>query len=179
VPACTHYEPPPERKSPARFDGGIPQSDGNGGSAAGPGDWYRYRQVGRLQIYAAIACVLVIIASLASGLILPVILVVVVVLIVISLFSTMTISLTRDELVMHFGPVPVIRKRIRLAEIVSAVPVTNPWYYGWGIHLTPPGWLYNIAGSEAIELLLAGGKILRIGTDESEVLPKAIKDAGQ
>ena len=35
----------------------------------------------------------------------------------------------------------VIRKRVRLAEIVGCEPIRIRWWYGWGIHLTPYGWL--------------------------------------
>ncbi|MDD1704440.1 MAG: hypothetical protein LUP97_04325 [Methanoregula sp.] len=80
---------------------------------------------------------------------------------------------------MPFGPLMGIRKQIRLAGFISAVPVTNPWTYGRIIPLTPHGWPSPIAGSEAVELLLASGSCLRFGSDEPDVLTKAIKDAGQ
>ncbi|WML68071.1 MAG: hypothetical protein METHP_01648 [Methanoregula sp. SKADARSKE-2] len=53
---------------------------------------------------------------------------------------------------MPFGPLMGIRKQIRLAGFISAVPVTNPWTYGRIIPLTPHGWPSPIAGSEAVEL---------------------------
>jgi hypothetical protein len=172
-----------EKKTQRTYTGGMaPSSDGSsGGSLSGPGnDRYRHTQIGRIQIYAVvIACGIGILSFIFVGMFLPLIIVAAGLLIGLALFSTMTIELTQAELVMHFGPLPVIRKRIRLAEIASAIPVKNPWYYGWGVHYTPRGWLYNIAGVDAAELLLVSGKILRIGTDEPEVLTKAIRDAAQ
>jgi len=52
--------------------------------------------------------------------------------------------------------------------------VTNPWWYGWGIHLTPSGWLYNVGGARAVQLDLHNGRSLRVGTDEPERLCEAI-----
>jgi hypothetical protein len=171
----------PEKKTQRTYTGGTPSaSDGSsGGSLSGPGSGrYRHTQIARLQIYAIIiACGIGILSIALGGLFVPLVIVAATLLIVITLFTTMTIELTHTELVMHFGPLPVIRKRIRLAEIASAIPVKNPWYYGWGVHYTPRGWLYNIAGEDAVELLLVSSRTLRIGTDEPEVLTKAIRDA--
>jgi hypothetical protein len=54
--------------------------------------------------------------------------------------------------------------------------VKNPWYYGWGIHLTPSGWLYNVSGFWAVELQMKNGKKYRIGTDDPEGLVQVIQD---
>jgi hypothetical protein len=75
-----------------------------------------------------------------------------------------------------FGP-GVIRKRIALAEISSWRAVRNPWYVGWGIRAGPRGMIWNVSGFDAVELDLAGGRHFRIGTDEPEVLVRAIGQA--
>jgi hypothetical protein len=62
-------------------------------------------------------------------------------------------------------------------EIEECTIVKNSWWYGWGIRLTPYGWLYNVAGWEAVEVLLKNGKKIRIGTDEPEKLSLAIDRA--
>ena len=72
-----------------------------------------------------------------------------------------------------FGP-GWIGRSFPLREIRSWTPVTNPWWYGWGIHLTPSGWLYNVGGSRAVQLDLHNGRSLRVGTDEPERLCEAI-----
>ncbi|MFO1424355.1 MAG: hypothetical protein U1F70_12035 [Candidatus Competibacteraceae bacterium] len=51
----------------------------------------------------------------------------------------------------RFG-VGLIRKRIPLAQIVAVEPVRNSWRYGWSIHRTPRGGLYNVSGWEAVEI---------------------------
>jgi hypothetical protein len=53
--------------------------------------------------------------------------------------------------------------------------VRNPWYYGWGIRITPDGLLYNVSGTRAVEITLTDGSKLRLGTDEPEALCQAIR----
>jgi hypothetical protein len=85
------------------------------------------------------------------------------------LFSSLTITITNTTLTFYFGA-GFLRKRLSLAEISAYRLVTNPWYYGWGIHLTPHGWLYNVSGFDAVELALKNGRKLRVGTDDARQL---------
>ncbi|MGA1876415.1 MAG: hypothetical protein ACMUIA_12490 [bacterium] len=89
------------------------------------------------------------------------------------LFWSLTVEVRPGTLRLKFGP-GLIRKTIPMSKIQGCRTVRNPWYYGWGIHLTPRGWLYNVSGFEAVELDLAGGRHVRIGTDEPEKLGQAI-----
>jgi hypothetical protein len=66
---------------------------------------------------------------------------------------------------------------VQLADIASCAVVQNPWWYGWGIRLTPQGWLYNVAGRSAVEIRLKSGKRFRIGTDEPQQLCQALQQA--
>lgn len=52
----------------------------------------------------------------------------------------------------------------------------NKWWYGWGIRLTPHGWLYNVSGLDAVELHLTGGRKVRLGTAEPAQLSRAINE---
>lgn len=79
---------------------------------------------------------------------------------------------------MSFGS-GVIRKRFRVEDIRTARSVRNPWYYGWGIRLTPQGWLFNVSGFDAVELELNSNRKFRIGTDEPHRLRAAIHTARQ
>ena len=67
-----------------------------------------------------------------------------------------------------------LRMRANKKEI-EAQPVTNKWYYGWGIKRTPHGWLFNVSGLQAVEITLRSAKKYRIGTDEPERLADAIR----
>jgi hypothetical protein len=88
-------------------------------------------------------------------------------------FSSLTVEVTPTRLIWFFGP-GLLRKSIEREAIMGATPVRNPWWYGWGIHLTPRGWLYNVGGLDAVELALSNGSKLRIGSDEAAALARAL-----
>jgi hypothetical protein len=91
------------------------------------------------------------------------------------LFSSLTIRITETELRWHFGP-GLIRKKVALADIQQAEITTTKFIYGWGIHLTPQGWLYNVSGFKAVAFRLKNDKQFVLGTDEPEKLHEAIKN---
>jgi hypothetical protein len=91
------------------------------------------------------------------------------------LFFSLTIRITETELRWHFGP-GLIRKKAALAVIQQAEITTTKFIHGWGIHLTPQGWLYNVSGFKAVAFKLKNGKQFVLGTDEPEKLHDAIKN---
>ena len=93
-----------------------------------------------------------------------------------ALFYALTVEIGATHLTFRFG-IGWIRKRVPLAEIVEAQPVDNHWLYGWGIHRTPHGWLYNVSGWEAVEITLTSGQHLRLGTDEPQKLTQVLQVA--
>jgi hypothetical protein len=68
-------------------------------------------------------------------------------------------------------------RRFELHTIAAASAVKTSWLAGWGIRLTPQGWLYNAWGRGAVRLQFAGGRRFTIGTDEPEALLAAIERA--
>jgi hypothetical protein len=88
-------------------------------------------------------------------------------------FSSLTVEVTPTRLIWFFGP-GLLRKSIEREAIMGVTPVRNPWWYSWGIHLTPRGWLYNVGGLDAVELALSNGSKLRIGSDEPPALARAL-----
>jgi len=92
------------------------------------------------------------------------------------LFYSMTVRIQGATLEWRFGP-GLIRKRAALAEIRDVRVVRNPWYYGWGIHWTPQGWVFNVSGFGAVAITLASGKRYRLGSDEPQELAEAIRQA--
>lgn len=95
---------------------------------------------------------------------------------VLVLFSTLTVTITREQLRLHFG-VGLIYKKFNMIDILSVKPVRNKIWWGWGIRLAPHGWLYNVSGLDAVELTLKNGKKVRVGTDEPKTLVRAIQRA--
>jgi len=92
------------------------------------------------------------------------------------LFATLTVVIEEDVLEIRFGP-GAIRKKFLLKDIESCQVMKNPWYYGWGIRLTPHGWLYNVSGSYAVQVKMRTGKKYQIGTDVPNELEKVIRQS--
>jgi len=86
------------------------------------------------------------------------------------------VVISGEELVVQFGP-GVILKRFKLNEIESYQAVKIPWYYGWGIRLTPQGMLFRVYGFHAVHIRLISGKEYLIGTDVPQELEEAIRQA--
>jgi hypothetical protein len=92
---------------------------------------------------------------------------------VLLLFSSLTVEVDDEALRIALSP-GLVRHAWPLEGIRSWRAVRNPWWYGWGIHLTPGGWLYNVSGSEAVEVVFSDGRRRRIGTDDSVGLMAAL-----
>ena len=135
---------------------------------------YRRTQVGTVTILAlGAAVVLIVVLSTQTGWH-PVAAAVLALLVAaLGMFCCLTIEIDRRQLRCFFGP-GLIRRTIAVHEIASAQPVRNRWYYGWGIRLTPNGWMYNVSGLEAVELSLASGGSFRIGTDRPDEVVRAL-----
>jgi hypothetical protein len=92
------------------------------------------------------------------------------------LFHSLTVRVTERRVEVRFGP-GLIGKRFAVETIEDSAVVRNRWYYGWGVRLTPHGWLYNVSGLSAVEIRLTDGRKVRIGTDEPHELRRAIEEA--
>lgn len=91
------------------------------------------------------------------------------------LFYGLTTSITADQITVSFG-IGIIRKRIQISRIKTVETVKNPWYYGWGIRFIPKGILYNISGSDGVELRFNDTtRVIRIGTKDSLKLKQEIE----
>jgi hypothetical protein len=90
------------------------------------------------------------------------------------LFGSLTVEVNEEELTHFFGP-GFWKKTYLLNEIESVKQVRNSWIFGWGIRITPHGWLYNVSGLDAVEITLRSGKKFRIGTDQSSELTSGLQ----
>lgn len=91
-------------------------------------------------------------------------------------FTRLTVRIERDALHVTFGP-GWPRRVLPLADIMSVEATRTRWFEGWGIRSTARGWLWNVAGFDAVLLRLANGKTLLVGTDEPQQLRRAIESA--
>lgn len=135
---------------------------------------YSHTQVGTLVLWAVGA---IVVLTLAIAMVVPwVFLVAGLMTVVLFLFHSLTVEITDSLLVIRFGP-GLIRKSFPLPSIRQAQAVKNHWYYGWGIRLTPHGWLFNVSGLDAVQIRLENGRQYRIGTDRPEELVAALRTA--
>lgn len=91
------------------------------------------------------------------------------------LFSGLTVEVTESSIKLSFG-IGLIHRTIERDQIESVKKVRNSWWYGFGIRYTPHGWMWNIAGLDAIEITYPNGDKFRIGTDEPDKLLQVLKE---
>lgn len=89
-----------------------------------------------------------------------------------ALFYRLLVRVDRERVRMVFG-VGLVRKECLLADIRRVDIVRTRFWWGYGVHWTTSGWLYNVGGRWAVRLELASDRPIMIGTDE----PDALKDA--
>ncbi|HSP90804.1 MAG TPA: hypothetical protein VLN08_07855 [Vicinamibacterales bacterium] len=92
----------------------------------------------------------------------------------VALFSTLTVIVRDQAVIVFFGP-GLIRRRIPLHRIRGVRTVRSPWYYGWGIRLTPSGWMWNVSGLDGVEIEFDDGHRFRIGSDEPGKLAEVLR----
>src|SRR5262245_54791327 len=113
---------------------------------------YRHTQVGRVTLIAlgtamiVLGALLVLVRDEAVAVLLVALLGVLALTAV--FFSTLTVTVDGRSVTARFGP-GLVRRRIALGSVRAAWPVRNLWWYGWGIHWTPHGWLWNVSGLDA------------------------------
>lgn len=88
-------------------------------------------------------------------------------------FGSLTVQVTPTTLKWYFGP-GFWNKSIERDQIESVRAMRTKWWYGFGIRLTPHGWLYNVQGLDAVQVTDTTGKTTLIGTDEPEALVRAL-----
>jgi hypothetical protein len=85
-------------------------------------------------------------------------------------FHHLTVEDQDDRLSVRFGPIPLFRRTIRYADIISVETGRTSVLDGWGIHLSlRGGWVWNLWGRDCVVLQLRNC-ILSVGTDDAENL---------
>ena len=138
--------------------------------------WYEHTQTGHVIIWSLLASVLIG-SGFAGFFHREISLVVSIILLAcLVLFYKLRITIDGETLCASFG-IGVIRKRVALAQIVGCEPNRIRWWYGWGVHLTSCGWLYNVSGFDAVAITLRDGKKFAFGTNDPDGFTTAIRDA--
>ena len=89
------------------------------------------------------------------------------------LWSSLTVRIADGVLRLQFG-LGLPRKTVPLADLESVEVTRTRFFDGWGVHRTRRGWLYNVAGFDAVLVRLKDGKSFLVGTDEPRKLKTAL-----
>jgi|SRR6476646_10472412 len=135
---------------------------------------YQHTQIGHAIVWSLLAIILIVNGGLGHHA--PPLAVSIMLLVCLILFYRLNVTIDDEMLCASFGP-GIIRKRVPLVDIVRCEPIRIRWWYGWGIHVTPCGWLYNVSGFDAVAITLRDGRKLALGTDDPHGLTAGIRDA--
>lgn len=94
------------------------------------------------------------------------------------LFGCFRVLVFPTHLELVFGPIPAVRKRVRLDEIiVSRAETYHPLreYGGWGIKGWGNNWAWSIRGNRGVRLTLPNEHFLMVGSEQPEALEAALK----
>lgn len=90
-------------------------------------------------------------------------------------FSSLWTAVDASTLRWHFGP-SFWRKSIALTDIAQVEVIRTSFWNGWGIRHTRRGWLYNVAGFDAVRVTTRNGTSVLIGTDDVKRFAAAIRN---
>jgi len=141
---------------------------------------YNHTQYGRWHYVLSAVALAILLGSWLAGTEPPVSVMLLIVAVILALcsqlFGSLTICDEGDWLALRFGPLPLLRKRIRYAAITGVEIGRTRIIDGWGMHYFPGrGWTYNIWGFGCVKVTL-GRKIVRVGTDDAGELAKFIRE---
>jgi hypothetical protein len=87
----------------------------------------------------------------------------------------LTVADQGDVLAIRFGPVPLLRRTVRYANIEKVEVGRTLILEGWGIHYSiRGGWVWNLWGRDCVVVHLKKG-VLRIGTDDAALLARFLE----
>lgn len=92
-------------------------------------------------------------------------------------FFSLQVTVDHSAVRLKFG-IGLIQKEIPLAQVVSCARVKYFFLSGWGVRRIgrTQGWSYSVSGWDAVELTLASGQRIKIGTADAEGLLQAIRE---
>jgi len=94
-------------------------------------------------------------------------------------FRQLNVSDRGDQLLISFGPLPLLWRRVQFSEIERVEQGRTTILDGWGVHLSPSGGVtWNLWGFDCVDVWYKKGtkvKKVRIGTDDPEGLELFLK----
>lgn len=143
---------------------------------------YEHRQYGPLHLILAVpAAAMLVVAAVVPDTALRIVMLLAggVLVLLAASFRWLTVRDGNDRLQIEFGPLPLFRRSVMYSEIEGVEPGRSSWIDGWGIHYVPGrGTTWNLWGFGCVLLRLAGGKTLRVGTDDAAGLAAFLQSRG-
>ncbi len=136
---------------------------------------YRHSQPGYLMIVISAIMLIVAAFAYACGLRPPGIIIGAISIFLLLFDYKLTVEIRDGFLRFWFG-IGLFWKTIPLEQIAYC-RLYDGIIFGWGIHVGPGGWLYNVSGMKAVTVVLKSGKKMFIGTDEPQQLIEAVNSA--
>jgi len=93
-----------------------------------------------------------------------------------ALFGWLVVEVDAKAIDVRFG-VGLIGRRFDIADVRRCERLRTRIWWGWGMHWTPSGWLYNVSGRDAVRVEFISQRAVMIGTDEPDALVRAIEAA--
>lgn len=141
---------------------------------------YKHRQAGSailaLMLIPLFAFAVILVLVAPRGTLFPLLLFLLVMLLIAYGFSSLTVEVDAEKVLLYFGP-GFISRTIPIEAIDNVRVVRNAFWMGLGIHFIRGGIIYNVSGLDGIEITLKDGRLVRIGSDEPETLARAVEDA--
>jgi len=91
------------------------------------------------------------------------------------MLGTLTVEADADGVRLRFG-IGLVRRSVAIADIVRCDVVRTPVWWGWGLHWTPSGWLYNVSGRDAVRIEVRRERSVIVGSDDAPALKRAIDE---
>src|SRR6266540_3529495 len=91
-------------------------------------------------------------------------------------FGWVVVEVDDDTIDVRFG-VGLVGRRFDVADVRGCERIRTRVWWGWGLHWTPSGWLYNVSGRDAVRLELASQRAVMIGSDDAQGLVRAVEAA--
>jgi hypothetical protein len=92
------------------------------------------------------------------------------------LWSSLTVRIDSEALHVWFVP-GWPKTAVKLTDIAALEVTRTTFWNGWGLHRTRRGWLYNVAGYDAVVVTRKDGRSVLVGTDEPRRLKAALERA--
>jgi len=93
-----------------------------------------------------------------------------------ALFGWLVVEVNANTIDVRFG-VGLIGRRFDVADVRRCERIRTRVWWGWGMHWTPSGWLYNVSGRDAVRVEFVSQRAAMIGTDDADALIRAIERA--